>query len=221
MRSLSTALRRRYDRLRTGSDRGTSLMELIVGMSIMSIFMGMFTGAVIMMNRVQNKTVSLADTASQLNQGYLTLDKAVRYAAAISTPGTSTVAGGTGDWYVELRTTHTGAEVCTQFRADIVSQTVQKRAWSPANLPAVPPEFTAVTSSIINGAAAIGAADQPFVLVEPRPDNAPFQQLTINLVSKSGTDPTDTTSESSFTFTAVNSSIPATTSPICQEEGRP
>ena len=131
------ALRRRYDRVLSEQDRGTSLIELIVGMLIMTMFMAMFTSAVILMNRAENKADAVTQTSTQLNQAFLTLDKTVRYAAAISDPGTGTPSG---DWYVELRTTNTGSEVCTQYRVDVATQQLQQRTWNvsvdgdPSNL---------------------------------------------------------------------------------------
>ena len=91
------ALRRRYDRVLSEPDQGTSLIELIVGMLIMTMFMAMFTSAVILMNRAENKADAVTQTSTQLNQAFLTLDKTVRYAAAISDPGVGTPSG---DWYV-------------------------------------------------------------------------------------------------------------------------
>lgn len=221
-RTLTRTLRRMVSGRRPGGDTGTSLLELVVGMTIMSVFLGIFTGAVVMMNKAENKAEAVSVSATQLNQAFLLLDKTVRYAAAISPPGT----GASGDWYVELRATSTGS--CTQFQVDITTQTLGKRTWdvsaagTPSNLtpPGPTPAFTPVASGISNGGVATGSADQPFVAVAPA-TNALFQQLTVNLVSPAGSGATQTTSRSSFTFSAVNSTVPVPTAPICQEEGRP
>ena len=111
---------------RPARDDGTSLIELLVGMMLMLIFMGMFTAAVILMNQSANKVESVSLTSNQVNTAFLKLDRMVRYAAAISTPGTAAVSK---DWYVEFRTTNTGAEVCTQLRFDIASAQLQQRSW--------------------------------------------------------------------------------------------
>ena len=201
-------LRSRFD---VGNDDGTSLIELVVGMMLMSIFLGMFTGAVVAMNRAENKTEAVSLTTSQLNQAFLTLDKTVRYAAAISQPGI----GPSGDWYVELRTTNGGAESCTQLRID--SQLLQRRTWTPGSPPSV---WSPVTSNVTNGAAVAGPA-QPFLLKPVVANDVNVQQLTFNLVSVSGGGLTPTTSNSSFTFTAADSTIPAPSGPICQDQSRP
>lgn len=201
-------------RQRMSRDEGTSLVELMVGMTLMVVFMGMFTGAVVMMNQAMNKSQAVNLSATQLNVAFLSLDKTVRYAAAIGKPGQGT--SGSGDWYVELRVTNTGAEVCNQLRVDIVSQQLQSRTWTVVNaLASTPSVWVPISSGVSNGAAVSGAATQPFYLV-PVLANAVFQQLTVNLISPAGSGSSVTNSVSSFTFTALNSTVPAPTAPICQ-----
>ena len=211
-RSREVALRQRMSR-----DEGTTLIELMVGMMLMTVFMAMFTGAVVMMNNAMNKSQAVNLTASQLDVAFHNLDSIVRYAAAISTPGVGT----SGDWYVELRTTYTGTQVCTQLRVGITSQQLQRRTWSVVNADASKlTNWTPISSGISNGGAAGGPATQPFYLKAPLPTTQ-FQQLTVNLVAQSGSGRSFTNSTSSFTLTAMNSTVPAPTSPICQEQGRP
>ena len=193
-------------------------MELVVGMLIMTIFMGMFTSAVVMMNQATTKAESVNNTSSQLNQAFLALDKTVRYAAAISTPGKGSPSG---DWFVELRSTNSGVEVCTQLRlrAAVTTQQLERRTWTVtgttvSNLSS----WKQLASSITNGGVASGT-DQPFAL-NAQSDAVDFQQLTVQLVSTSGAGSTSTTSSSSVTFTAVNSRIPPPTGAICQEVAR-
>jgi hypothetical protein len=104
-----------------------------------------------MMNSAMNKSQAVNLTASQLNVAFQNLNSIVRYAAAISTPGVGT----SGDWYAELRTTNTGAEVCTQLRVDIASQQLQRRTWNVANAVAsTPTSWASISSGISNGGAA-------------------------------------------------------------------
>lgn len=199
-----------------GSDDGTSLIELMVAMMLMTVFLAMFTTAIVAMNRAENKTESVSLASSQLNQAFLALDKTVRYSSAISPPGTGTL----GDWYVELRATSGGSEVCTQLRID--TQQLQRRTWTVTNsVGSAPTPWAPLSSYVANGGAASGPA-QPFLLVAPVVANSTgFQQLTFNLATLSGGGTTQTRSTSSFTFTATNSTIPPPTAPICQEQGRP
>ncbi len=198
-------------------DEGTSLIELMVGMVLMAVFLAMFTGAIVMMNNAMNKSQAVNLAASQLNSAFLNLDNTVRYAAFISTPGL----GSSGDWYMELRVTNTGSEVCDQYRVDIASQQLQRRTWTVANAVAsAPGAWAPISSGISNGGAVAGASTQPFYLVPPQA-NALYQQVTINLTSPAGSGSALTNSLSSFTFTALNSAIPAPTAAICQQQGRP
>ena len=214
VRTSTIAVRARLGRLR--GEEGTTLIELVVGMMIMSIFLVMFTGAIVTMNRAENKTEAVSITTAQVNQAFLTLDKTVRYATAISTPGTGTA----GDWYVELRSTNTGSEVCTQLRID--SQQLQRRTWTVTNsVGSTPSAWVPMASSVNNGGAAAGAG-QPFVLVVPVVANdTAYQQLKFNLSTLAGAAGSQTPSLSSFTFTATNSTLPAPAAPVCQEQGRP
>jgi type II secretory pathway component PulJ len=202
-------------RARLSDDAGTSLMELIVGMALMAIFMSIFVGALVSMTKAQSKTTSVAQTSQDLNQAFLSLDKTVRYASAISTPGTGSPSG---DWYVEYSTTTTGAQVCTQLRVDITTKQLQRRTWTVVNSTASGlTGWTPLASEISNGTATAGA-NQPFVRVTPGA-TSDYQQLTITLASLTGSTVAATTSGTSFTITAVNSTLPATT--VCQEAGRP
>lgn len=195
-----------------GNDDGTSLIELVVGIMLMSVFSAFFTVAVVSMNRAENKTEAVSLSTSQLNQAFLALDKTVRYASAISQPGT----GPSGDWYVELRATNAGSEVCTQLRID--AQQLQRRTWTFGSAPS---GWAPLTSNVINGGAPSGGSPVPFVLVIPGADDVNAQRLTFNLVTLSAPGAAaETTSSSSVTFTAVNSTVPAPSAPICQDQVR-
>lgn len=203
-------------RLELGEDEGTSMIDLVVGMLIMTMFMAMFTSAVLLMNQAENKAEAVNLTSTQVSLVFTELDKVVRYAAAVASPGTGT----TGDWYVEMRTTNTGREVCTQLRVDITLQQLQRRTWTVTNSTASNlTSWSQVAPSITNGGATSGSSDQPFVL-ESTTSAVLFQQLTVNLVSIYGTGTTMTTSRSSFTTNAVNSTVPPPSS-VCAQVGRP
>lgn len=202
--------RRRHSAAQRGaSDDGTTLIELVVGMVLMGIFMSMFTGAVVMMNSAENKAESVNNSSMQLNQAFLALDRTVRYATAITTPGTGS---STGDWYVEMRTTNTGSASCTQLWVDTAAHMLKKRTWleTGAIPTAITPVFTSIASTITN---TNSASPAPFALQAPS-DTIPFQQLTISLLSVSKSGSTQTPSQSAFTFQAVNSTIPVA-NPVC------
>ncbi len=163
-------------------DEGTSLVELMVGMVLMTIFLAMFTGAIVTMTSAMNTSQAVNSTASTLNGAYLNLDNIVRYADYIGAPRKDERSG---EWSVVLRTAATGAEVCTQLRVDIASQQLQRRSWTVVGPVADRPSaWVRMASDISNGGAAAGSSTQPFSLPLVR-DNAVFQQLTITLVSPS------------------------------------
>lgn len=206
-------------RSRLQGDSGTTLMELIVGMALTMIFGGIFTTAIVSMTSTSNKAQALANTSSQLSSAYLRLDKTIRYASAISTPGQSTGAGSTGDWYVEIQTTNTGTAQCSQFRVEQTAQQLQVRTWTPVNSVATGlTSWLPLASYITNGGASSTSPNVPFSFPTALA-SVNFQQLQINLTSISG-NPVSSSS-SSITFPAINSSTSATNSTVCQEAGRP
>ncbi len=208
-RSKAARLRRRMS-----PDEGTTLIELMVGMILMVVFMAMFTGAIVMMNSAMNKSQAVNLTSSQLNVAFLSLDDTVRYASFISTPGK----GKSGDWYVELRSTNRGTEICSQLRVNTAAQQLQRRSWTVLNTIASTPSAWVPIASGITARAADGGLTQPFALV-PLRANASSQQLTVTLVAPSGSGSSLTNSTSSCTFTALNSVVPVPTEPYLPATG--
>jgi hypothetical protein len=197
----------------TGREDGTSLAELLMGMTLMVIFGSIFTGAILLMNGSANKTESVTLTSNTLNTAFLKLDKTVRYATAVSLPG---VGATSGDWYVELRSTYTGSEVCTQLQADVSTQQLRSRTWTVVNSAATGlTGWTPLASNITNGAVAGTSADVPFTVNQPS-TSVSYQTLKITLVSTAGSTAV-TTSRSSVTFTAQNSTAATTSTNVCNQ----
>ncbi len=218
MRTFVNGLRARHRAVRNSDDRGVTLVETVVAMTIMTIFGGIFTGAVVAMSNATGKAEATARSADALNQAFLSLDELVRYASAISVPGVSE-AGGTGYWYVELRATHSGTETCTQLRIDTAARQLQERTWTVGD-PSSLTTFRPLASGITNGGAAAGSTEQPFVLLPPS-GTSTSQQLSVTLTALSVSGSTATTSRSSFGFTAANSTSPTPSGSSCQQAGRP
>lgn len=213
-------VRQRLRRL-ANEDQGTTLMELVVGMAVMTVFMSMFLGAILMMTNTSNKVQATSLAATQTNQAFLRLDKTVRYAGAISTPGRSATSN---DWYVELDLPATdvgGSDTCLQLRID--ASMLQQRTWTVANGTAgTASGWTPIASFLTNGAAAAGSADVPFAAPTASSSaSSSFQRLQVVLRSTAGTS-TTSTNRAQMTFIALNSDVSqpgnATT---CQQWGRP
>ena len=199
------------------SDDGMTMLELMVGMTLMMVFGTIFTMSIYMIHNTLSKSESITNSAAQLTTAFHTLDRTARYAAAVSQPGQSSA----GDWYVELRTTNTGAETCTQLRVNHTTQQLQQRTWTVVNSAAtLLTRFVPVADGITNGNAASGSVNPPvpFVLTAPN-NNINFQQLTVNLIATTG-NPAATSSDS-VTYPAVNSNASTGSSNVCQQVGRP
>lgn len=210
------------------ADAGVTLLEVVVGMSIMSVFLAMFTGAMITLIRTQNRAEALTTSAQEVNVAFQRLDRQVRYANAVSAPGIAN-----GSWYVEFLTaTNPASPVCTQLRVTTGTRQLQRRSWAvPANAGAVPTAsaWLPLASNVTNGAAtgsatATSSPPAPFVLAA-NPPSVSFEQLSIQLVSVSGNPVV--TSSSTQTFTALNStnasqlaaSDPTGPSRVCNQAG--
>ena len=201
-RARLTVLRRRP---RHG-DAGVTLMELVVGMTIMTIFMTIFTGSVVMMYDSTSKSGGIACNR---------LDKSIRYASAISPPGKSS-----GAWYVEWETTYTGTPQCTQLRLNPTAQQLQQRTWTVSGGSATNvSNWLPLASGVTDTDPTTGAAVTPFTFTMS--DAAvPYEQLDIRLVAVSVGRSGTTTSISDVTFTAFNSRLTTATTGICAEKGR-
>jgi competence protein ComGC len=178
-------------------DEGITLTELVVTMGIMSIFMTIFTAGVLQMFRVVNGSDSVSVVQSQLNTTFLRLDRQIRYASAITTPG-SVTSGGYLNTYVEYLDTTGASPVCGQLRLQVAvgaaNGQLQARSWTASGTP--PASWTVLASGV--------SGSPPFVLW-PVDDTSNFQRLEIDLTIQSGTGTSAASRTSDVTFTAVNS----------------
>lgn len=189
------------------SEDGTTMIELVVGMTLMVVFLVIFTASITTMYASANKAESLNNSSGQLNQAFSRLDKEIRYASTLTTPGLGT----DSNWYVEFLTTNTGSPVCTQLRINTGSKQLQQRTWnvtgsSGSTTASGLTAWLPLASTVTNGGAAAGATDQPFTFIPANP-TLTSQQLKIYLVAKVGVSKSATTSYTSLTFTAVNTDL--------------
>lgn len=218
MSGLRELVERGRRRLSEDSEQGTTMMEMVVTMAILGIFLAIFTGAMLVISSTVTKVDAISQSNAQVNQAFMSLDKKIRYASAITTPAVSN-----GSWYVEYDTTNTATEVCTQLRINTATQVLQQRSWTvPASGTPTATSWTAIASLVTNGGVAAGNADQPFTFPAALSSaTSPFQRLTIVLVTRAGNNNPSTT-RSVMTFTALNSnSALSTNGAKCQQLGRP
>jgi hypothetical protein len=191
-------------------ERGTTLMELLVGMAVLTVFMAIFTTAMLTMTNTVSKVQSVTSSAGQVNTAFLQLDKTLRYATGISPIGTGNVGGETHVEFAMIEPTDVTR--CHQLR--IVNATLQQRTWDtpdPAgstysNLSAwvtLASNVSTDGSSSFSVPAAISGA------------TSSYQQLTVRLQTDSGSNVSSPT-KTFMTFTAVNSDIHSTAA-VCQQ----
>lgn len=221
---LFDAVRRRLAARVPQGDAGTTLIELLVGMLIMAIFMGMFTGAMLMMSNTSNKVQAITLTANQQSDAYFQLDREIRYASAISTPSFDN-----NMWHVEFATnvvnrtnsTATTTNKCTQLAVAPPSGVggsvgvLKQRTWNVGD--SSPGAWTVLASYVTD----YKSTDKPFPTtssIATGGASTSMQQLTISLTMTSALGSASTVS--SYTFTALNSTTTtngAANTSVCQQ----
>jgi prepilin-type N-terminal cleavage/methylation domain-containing protein len=82
--------------MRQRDDEGFSIIEVVVTMAILSFVMAIVTGAIVELYSGMNKVDTTANARDQLTNSFRRLDKELRYATWVSTPGQVG-----GAWYFE------------------------------------------------------------------------------------------------------------------------
>ncbi|WP_030176841.1 PulJ/GspJ family protein [Spirillospora albida] len=182
---------------RPQGDDGVTLIELTVTMTIMSVLMAMFTGAILHMTRAANATQSVASAQSQITTVYQRLDREIRYAAGISQPA---FVG--ANQHVEYLTRNTAAPTCTGLRLDTATRRLQYRRWEQGKTPG---PWTVLASDVT-----AKQPDPPFGLT-PSETRFPFQRLRLRITAGTGKASID------VTFAALNTSSDSDTSAVCTE----
>jgi len=195
--------RRPANRLRRTEDGGTTLIEVVVSMSIMSVFMAMFTVGILQMSRAVNKNEATSTAQSQLNIAFMRLDKEIRYAAGVSAPGSVDA-----NPYVEYLITNSGTPVCTQLRLQVAAGQLQRRAWVQGSSPLTPSAWIPLASDV--------SSAQPFTFSAADATYS-FQRLQLRLVATSGSGGTATAKQTDVTFTAMNTSLSSSSATVCTE----
>lgn len=191
-------------------DRGSTLMELVVGMALLAIFLSIFTGVMLMMSRSVGKVEAAAGSAKQVDSVFLLLDRTLHYADAIGVPGR---AGATNDWHVEFETTTDSVHRCTQLR--VHGTAFQQRSWTTDGTAyASVSAWTTLAPNVTNGADGDTSPTRPFST--PPLAGSGRQQLTVTIAASAATSAsTSAALTHSMTFTALNSG--ATSSAVCRQ----
>jgi hypothetical protein len=200
-------------------------MELVVGMTIMVVFLAIFSGAVIMITRTSSHAQAVEQTSSDLNSAFLRLDRQVRYAASISKPG---IASASNNWYVEFLTTNTGVSVCTQLRVlPAPKRQLQGRTLTmPSTGVPILSAWTTYANNVTNATVVNPTTDAPIPFALTMSAAAGLERLNVQLVTTTGNPAVS--SRSDVTFTAMNSAAafqsaannPTYTSGVCNQMAR-
>ena len=185
-------------------DAGFTLLEVLVGMSILSIFLAIFGGSMISMFNSVNHTQQTSDAQSQVNMLFVDLDHEIRYASGISQPAANVFA--TGDYVVEFVSEYSGTATCTQLRLTPSGDLLQ-RSWARDAAPIVMSASTVLATNIspdapIHASDPSAEAAGPFVELDPAGSTS-NQRLEIAITAQ---DPGVNTRSrhTDVTFTALN-----------------
>ena len=178
-------------------DAGVTLTELVVTMSVMSVFGAIATAGVVQMHRSFTRTDTAATAQSEINFAFLRLDSQIRYATGISTPRS----GPNGDPYVEFRTNRSGVDMCTEMRLSTASARLQWRTWTQGGTPGAWTTLAAEVSSTT-----------PFTYNAPG-TAAAYQSLSISLTATV----TDSVEQFQGTFAALNTDPGTDSANYCVE----
>jgi type II secretory pathway pseudopilin PulG len=210
-------------------ERGDTLIELMIVMIIFTLIIGVITTAIVTMMRQVDKQTGLDSNLGNMRKAIEALDGQIRFANAITTPGTSA----SGDQYVEFQTLQTNTvnqpEVCTQWRYHVATSALQYRTWTvPATGVGTP------TAWLTTALAVTPVGTNPiFSFTPPAPtpaqtpapdantsDPQPHQSLYVDFTTTDGAKPNSSTSQ--VGLAAINSTLNASTNnTVCQGVGRP
>jgi Tfp pilus assembly protein PilV len=186
-------------------DDGVTLLEVLVGTSLMAVVTSVFTAGVVLVYRSVGRAQDSAVAQSQVHVVFQRLDREIRYATAVSDPAKIGA-----DWYVEHLTTANGTALCTQLRLNDATDQLQRRTWTQGASPFAPTAWQVLSSYTT----AVGSA-APFQAVR----DGDFERLRVRLT----TQPPGSTAPGAnidITFTALNTVRGATSADVCAE-GRP
>jgi prepilin-type N-terminal cleavage/methylation domain-containing protein len=185
---------------------GFSLIELVVAMTIFSIFVGLFLIAVVGLARGTTRAKLTAESSSGVLLVFQNIDRQVRYADAITVPGQG--ASGSRYRYVEFRTpaasTREGVTKCTQWRFDSVEGVIASRQWPALTFASATP-WSMKVDTVIDSS----ATDYPFALVKAAAGASTKQQLALTI--DAGNESMNAGASISTTYVARNSSLSSPT----------
>jgi prepilin-type N-terminal cleavage/methylation domain-containing protein len=198
--------------VRTGErvprDAGMTLAEILVAMAVTSVVMAVATTGMLQMYRASNRADVLSSQMNELQIAFQQLDRSVRYATGISDPNTTATSA--GNWYVEWSSVSGTTTLCNQLRLNGSAGLLQRRQ-QPAG-----GQLTgwAVVASLL-------VAALPFTLQPASTSGYPHQRLTVDVTVRPTGNSAQFTRHSTFSFTALNTTLTTVSSGVCTGMSRP
>lgn len=191
-------------------DAGFTMLEVVVGMTILSIFFAIFGGSMISMFHSVNRTQQTANAQSQVNQLFVDLDRELRYASGIGKPEANKYT--TGDSVVAFVSEYSTTAMCTELRLS-PGGALEQRTWARDARPIAPSQpaviavnISADTPSHAGDPTALVAG--PFAQLDPD-GRASNQRLEIAISAKDA-GPDTRVRHTDVTFTALNTGTSTT-----------
>lgn len=202
-------------RSRARGDDGVTLVEMLVSMLIFSIILGIITTAIVAMLHQEQKESGQANDLDASRKVIEALDHSVRYANAITTPGT----GADGSDYVEWQSGNVGQQqTCSQWRYVPSSGMFESRTWQP---PLSGVGSVTATAWVVEAVGMSQVGSTPVFSIAPSSPSSTKEELDVTFQSTSGAPAT--TSASQVSLTAINStssSAPTGVNAVCTQVGR-
>ncbi|MFI5953672.1 type II secretion system protein J [Cryptosporangium sp. NPDC051539] len=185
------------------NEAGYTLAEAVVTMVITAIFMGISTTSIISLYSATNRAQAIADGQAQIGVAFGRLDRQIRYASGLSTPGLVN-----GEPYVEYVTTYTGTPICTQLRVRPSTGQLQQRSWTQGTSTVTPTAWTQLAGDVSSPA--------PFT-VSTATATFTFQRLSVRLTATTGGAAVAVSRQFGAAFTALNTSLNTQSATVCAE----
>src|SRR5450631_1623392 len=128
--AMKTLLARRRSH-HTHDERGFSLIELLVSMTIFAVLLSVMMSVIIAMTKSSNKTQSVADAAAQGLRATQALDKELRYADWVNPTPTSPATSVSTTSISFEGLTNAGVVQCYQWH--LTGGVLQQRSWTSAS----------------------------------------------------------------------------------------
>jgi len=183
-------------------DAGFTMTELLTSMFIFAVIISIFLAGMVSMTSSTVRAQDVSDAGDSVRLAFQTLDKQIRYADSINSPGV----GSSGAHYVEFLTSAQEdglLPLCTQWRYDPTAATLSYRTWRDAPTGTVS-EWRMVADDMRNDLSG-ATPDKPFVLLFAA--SAQLRQELVVSLSSGRTGEIGTGADIGTRFVARNSSV--------------